>query len=74
MTNYKCVIISEINVEQRTGNDMKKDKRGRPKTVGKSGTPRKVSLVFSPDQFAKLEKRAKREGLTISELLRQVAA
>ena len=47
---------------------MKKDKRGRPKTVGKSGTPRKVSLVFSPDQFAKLE------GLTISELLRQVAA
>ncbi len=53
---------------------MKQDRRGRPKTVGKSGTPRKVSLVFSPDQFAKLERRAKREGLTISELLRQAAA
>ena len=53
---------------------MKQDKPGRPKTVGKEGTPRKVSLMFSPEQFAKLQKRAKREGLTISELLRQVAA
>ena len=53
---------------------MKKDKRGRPKTVGKSGTPRKVSLLFSPEQFKRLKARAKREGLTVSELLRQVAA
>ena len=61
-----CVLLSEII--------MKQDKPGRPKTVGKAGTPRKVSLMFSPEQFAKLQKRAKREGLTISELLRQVAA
>ena len=53
---------------------MKRDKPGRPKTVGKKGAPRKVSLMFSPEQFAKLQARAKREGLTISELLRQAAA
>lgn len=47
---------------------------GRPKTVGKTGKPRKVSLVLSPEQFAKLKTRAKREGLTVSELLRKAAA
>ena len=47
---------------------------GRPKTVSRNGTPRKVSLLFSPEQFKRLKARAKREGLTVSELLRQVAA
>lgn len=47
---------------------------GRPKTVSRNGTPRKVSLLFSPEQFRRLQARAKRQGLTVSELLRQAAA
>jgi hypothetical protein len=53
---------------------MKPRKQGRPKTVGKEGEPRKVSLLLTPTQFRKLQARAKREGLTVSELLRQAAA
>ena len=53
---------------------MKQNKPGRPKTVGKQGEPRKVSLMFSPEQFKRLQARAKREGMTVSELLRQAAA
>jgi hypothetical protein len=53
---------------------MKPRKQGRPRTVGKDGTPRKVSFVLTPQQFKRLQERAKREGLTVSELLRQVAA
>lgn len=53
---------------------MKPRKQGRPKTVGKNGEPRKVSFVLTPQQFKRLQERAKREGLTVSELLRQVAA
>jgi hypothetical protein len=40
----------------------------------KQGRPRKVSLLLTPTQFRKLQARAKREGLTVSELLRQAAA
>ena len=53
---------------------MTPNKPGRPKTVGKQGAPRKVSLMFSPEQFKRLKARAKREGMTVSELLRQAAA
>jgi len=53
---------------------MKPRKQGRPKTVGKNGEPRKVSFVLTPQQFKRLQERAKREGITVSELLRQAAA
>ncbi len=69
MTNtdqITSVLLSDLIMATR--------KPGRPKTVGKNGTPRKVSLVLSPEQFAKLKTRAKREGLTVSELLRKAAA
>lgn len=49
-------------------------KQGRPKTVGKEGAPRKVSLLLTPTQFKILQARAKRRGVTVSELLRQAAA
>lgn len=61
-----CVLLSDLI--------MKQDNRGRPKTVGKDGKPRKVSLLFSAQQFKRLQARAKREGLTVSELLRNAAA
>ena len=44
---------------------MKPRKQGRPKTVGKEGEPRKVSLLLTPTQFRKLQARAKREGMTV---------
>lgn len=50
------------------------NKPGRPRTVGKNGKPRKVSLLFSEQQYKQLQARAKREGLTVSELLRKAAA
>lgn len=53
---------------------MKKSKRGRPKTVGNSGQVVKVSFALTTQQLNKLKARAKREGVTVSELLRQVAA
>lgn len=49
-------------------------KRGRPKTVGKHGEPRKVSLFLTAEQYRRLKARAERQGLTVSELLRQAAA
>ena len=50
---------------------MKLDKRGRPKTVGKTGAPRKVSLVFSPQQYKLLESRVRHENVSMSEYLRR---
>jgi len=53
---------------------MKPSKRGRPKTVSKHGQPRKVSLLLTAEQYRRLKARAERQGLTVSELLRQAAA
>jgi hypothetical protein len=60
------VLLSDITMKPR--------KQGRPNTVGKTGEPRKVSLLLTPTQFKKIQARAKREGITVSELLRQAAA
>ena len=47
---------------------------GRPKTVGRNGSPRKISVWISAAQYNKLKARAEHAGVTVSEILRQAAA
>ena len=75
-TEITAKLTDELSVEVERGYDLSKAKRrrvGRP-SLSKKGTSPRISFRAGSDLYREAQRRAKKEGRTISELAREAFA